>query len=333
MYAKLFSQIFDSSISNDYVVRHAFMDLLALADRDGHVDMTAEAIARRTNVPIDIVLYSLERLNAPDPHSRTPAEEGRRIVLLDTHRSWGWRIVNYEEYRNMRDEEARKAYFREYKRKIRASVVESAVRPHESTSSPTLSPDVLDIPTMSTHTDTHTHTDTKAEQKQKRVVVPDEHEMPAWLPQEPWDSFVRMRRKSKEPFTQDAVKLAIAKLGKMADAGQNVAEVLNQSTLNGWKGLFEIKGSATNGKFVNKSQQRANSNIEAAANYIAEIDGREAAADFVRGATGQSERYSLEDLRKPALEAPDRGRAGSGHQPVTIEAPGGGNSIPRPSHA
>lgn len=228
--------------------------------------------------------------------------------------------------RMVRDEEIRK---------VRTEVGKLGGNPAllNQTFNQTTTTTVKQRPTPSSSSSSSITSSTAEPKTTTRVVVPDEHEMPAWLPQEPWDSFVRMRRKSKEPFTQDAVKLAIAKLGKMADAGQNVAEVLNQSTLNGWKGLFEIKGSASNGKFVNKSQQRSNSNIEAAANYIAEIDGREAAADFVRGATGQSQRYSLEDLRKPAIEAPDRGRAGSGHQPVTLEAPGGGNSIPRPSHA
>jgi hypothetical protein len=82
--------------------------------------MTSGAIARRTNVPVEIVNRGIERLSSPDLESRSPEEEGRRIVLLDPHRSWGWRIVNYEQYRNIRDDEARKEYFREHKRMQRA---------------------------------------------------------------------------------------------------------------------------------------------------------------------------------------------------------------------
>ena len=119
MYVKIFAQIYDSSIAEDYLVRLVFEDFLILADRHGHVDMTPAAIARRTNVPIDIVNQGIDRLSSPDPESRSPEEEGRRIVLLDPHRSWGWRIVNYEQYRNIRDDEARKEYFREHKRKQR----------------------------------------------------------------------------------------------------------------------------------------------------------------------------------------------------------------------
>jgi hypothetical protein len=120
MYVKIFSQIYDSSIAEDYLVRLVFEDFLILADKDGYVDMTVEAIARRTNVPLDIVSQAIEKLSSPDSESRTPDEEGRRIVLLDDHRSWGWRIVNYAQYRSIRDDEARKEYFRERQREHRA---------------------------------------------------------------------------------------------------------------------------------------------------------------------------------------------------------------------
>ena len=120
MFAKVFFQIFESSISDDYLVRHVFMDLLVLSDEDGVVDKTAKAISRITNVPLEIVERAIEKLSAPDDESRTPDEEGRRIVLIDENRSWGWRIVNYGKYRKIRDEEARRISNRSYKRDQRA---------------------------------------------------------------------------------------------------------------------------------------------------------------------------------------------------------------------
>lgn len=120
MFAKVFFQIFESSISDDYLVRHVFMDLLVLSDEDGVVDKTPRAIARITNVPLEIVETAIEKLSAPDPESRTPDEDGRRIVLIDGNRNWGWRIVNYDKYRKIRDEEARRISNRSYKREQRA---------------------------------------------------------------------------------------------------------------------------------------------------------------------------------------------------------------------
>lgn len=120
MYVKIFAQILDSSIADDHLTRWVFEDFLKLADKDGLVDMTLAAIARRTNVPLQIVTRGIEKLTEPDPTSRSLEEEGRRIVLIDPQRPWGWRIVNYAHYRNIRDGEDRKAYFRERKAEQRA---------------------------------------------------------------------------------------------------------------------------------------------------------------------------------------------------------------------
>jgi len=120
VFAKIFSQIFDSSISSDHVVRHVFMDLLVLADRDGVVDMTLDAISRRTNVPEEMVAHAIAELMKDDRKSRSHEEGGRRLIPIDSHRDWGWQIVNYEHYRNIRDEEARRTYFRDKQREHRA---------------------------------------------------------------------------------------------------------------------------------------------------------------------------------------------------------------------
>jgi hypothetical protein len=99
MFTKIFSRIFDSSIAEDPHIRHMFMDLLVLADQDGIVDMTPGAIAARTRLPKDDVQRWIEALEAPDPESRSPEEDGRRLIKLDPSRPWGWRIVNFRRYR------------------------------------------------------------------------------------------------------------------------------------------------------------------------------------------------------------------------------------------
>ncbi len=65
--------------------------------------------------------------------------------------------------------------------------------------------------------------------------------LPSWLPPEPWEAFVRMRRSIKKPLTVDAKRLAIGKLSKLRDQGHDPTEVLNQSTMNSWQGLFEVR--------------------------------------------------------------------------------------------
>ena len=109
MYAKVFVQIFDSSIVENPEVRLTFMDMLILADADGVVDMTHEAIARRTNRPEDVVRRTIAALEAPDKKSRSATSDGRRIVRLDKHRDWGWMIVNYGRFRDIVRDEQRRA--------------------------------------------------------------------------------------------------------------------------------------------------------------------------------------------------------------------------------
>lgn len=129
MYAKVFEQIFDSSIAEDYEVRHVFMDLLAMADLNGVVDKTLGAVARRTNVPREIVERAIAELCKPEPESRTKVEGGRRLVLLDEHRDWGWRIVNYEFYRGIQNEEERRNAWKYSKREQRAKAKKESLNP------------------------------------------------------------------------------------------------------------------------------------------------------------------------------------------------------------
>ncbi|MCC6486427.1 MAG: hypothetical protein IT364_02925 [Candidatus Hydrogenedentes bacterium] len=110
MYAKIFQQIYDSSVCEDWQVMITFQQLLILANQDGVVDMTPEAISRRTNIPLKIISHGIRKLEQPDPRSRSGDMEGRRVVLIDNHRDWGWWIVNYQHYRELaKAEEKREA--------------------------------------------------------------------------------------------------------------------------------------------------------------------------------------------------------------------------------
>lgn len=109
MFGKIFGQIFDSSIACSPDLRHFFMDMIVLADADGDVDMTPESIAARTRIPLAEVNDHIACLCSPDPRSRTPDNEGRRLELLDEHRDWGWHIINYQKFREIASNEQRKA--------------------------------------------------------------------------------------------------------------------------------------------------------------------------------------------------------------------------------
>lgn len=67
--------------------------------------------------PQAVIEKALAVLCAPDPNSRSKAEEGRRLVKIGT---FDYKVVNGPKYLAIRDEEARRDANREYKRKERA---------------------------------------------------------------------------------------------------------------------------------------------------------------------------------------------------------------------
>jgi len=123
MYGKLFAQMYDGTLATKgpWQALVTFQQLVILADKTGIVDMTTEAIARRTTIPLDIIRIGITALEQPDSESRSPALGGRRITRLSDDREWGWQIVNYEHYRNMRSADERREYMRQYMRKKRAN--------------------------------------------------------------------------------------------------------------------------------------------------------------------------------------------------------------------
>jgi len=122
MFGKIFAQMYDGTLATKgpWQALVTFQQLIVLANKHGEVDMTAEAISRRTTLPLDIIESGIKTLLDPDPSSRSEEEEGRRIVPIKAGRNWGWRIVNYGHYRKIRSEEERREYHRDYMAKRRA---------------------------------------------------------------------------------------------------------------------------------------------------------------------------------------------------------------------
>ena len=77
--------------------------MLALADRFGEVAASVPGLAIAAHVPTESARIAIKILESPDPDSRTPDEDGRRIVRING----GWKIINHNKYRTLsgRDEE------------------------------------------------------------------------------------------------------------------------------------------------------------------------------------------------------------------------------------
>ncbi|MBC8642114.1 hypothetical protein IAG25_35505 [Caballeronia sp. EK] len=94
--------------------------------------------------------------------------------------------------------------------------------------------------------------------REKQAPATDVATLPDWMPEDAWKGFVAMRKKIKAPLTPDAVSLAVRELEKLMGDGHRPRAVLEQSTLNSWRGLFPIKSNATRGSGDRDSREAFN---------------------------------------------------------------------------
>ena len=120
MYGKIWEMMYTGSLAcqgdDAWKAIVTFQQMIILADKDGIVTANINSLHRQTTVPLDILEAGIKILEAPDPDSRTKRSEGRRIIAQD---NWGWKIVNYKQYRDARDEHVLKRYWADQKRKSR----------------------------------------------------------------------------------------------------------------------------------------------------------------------------------------------------------------------
>ena len=96
-YSKLFSDIVTSSVwCIDNATLRVWIAMLAMCDADGYVPGAIPGFASLARVTIPEMEQAVEILAAPDPYSRNPTNQGRRIQAT----KGGWLILNYPEYRN-----------------------------------------------------------------------------------------------------------------------------------------------------------------------------------------------------------------------------------------
>lgn len=66
-------------------------------------------------------------------------------------------------------------------------------------------------------------------------------QLPDWVPEESWQDFLEMRRELRKFPTIHAQDLLVRKLGQLRNEGHDPKAVLEQSIINSWQGLFELK--------------------------------------------------------------------------------------------
>ncbi len=89
----------------------------------------------------------------------------------------------------------------------------------------------------------------------KKVLNKDIIIVPEWIDKETWDAFLEMRKKKNAVPTEKAKELLVKELGKLKGEGHDPNEVLNQSIMRNYTGVFPLKGG------INGTHQRGSQKL------------------------------------------------------------------------
>lgn len=237
MYVKLFSSLYQGTLRGRSDEILVFTNLLAHADSYGVVDKHWKAISEETGISRERVEAAILNLEAIDPDSRSPEAEGRRIIRMDEHRAWGWKIVNYGKYRAIRNEDDRREQNRLAQERFRNR--------HSNISKPRKPP--------SSQAEAEEEEEKKKARK-RAVFDPLTMTLPTNLASNAWKDWVEYRVAKRKPM---GLKSA-AELLTFLSAQPDPNEVIKASIRNDWQGLFELKtNGAGNGKHRGHSESLA----------------------------------------------------------------------------
>jgi len=117
MYGKIFSSMYEGSmVGAGPVVFAVWGYCIAKADVDGTVLLNPALLAPIIGTSRGEIDQAMHYLMEPDQHSKNPDHEGRRLLHQTGHLFY---VVSHQQYREMKNNEERREYMREYMRKKR----------------------------------------------------------------------------------------------------------------------------------------------------------------------------------------------------------------------
>ena len=115
-YAKLFDCIIHSTIWQEPLhVKVVWVTMLAMADFHGEVAASVPGLAKAAGVTIEQCEEALSCFLSPDPYSRSPEAEGRRLEVIPG----GWELINYVKYKELKSEDQKREQSAERSRRYR----------------------------------------------------------------------------------------------------------------------------------------------------------------------------------------------------------------------
>lgn len=117
MYGKIFSSTFGGSMFGAGPDVFALWSYVIANAQDSRVELNPRVLAATIGTTPAKIEEAIEFLCRPDPESRNPEHEGRRLVREGQYQFF---VVSHAIYRSLRDEEERRAYNAARQRKHRA---------------------------------------------------------------------------------------------------------------------------------------------------------------------------------------------------------------------
>ena len=126
MFGKFFASTFTGSMMAAgaevfavwaYVIAHAV---------ESRVELNARLLSAVIGAPVDAIEGAIEKLCAPDPHSRSTEHDGCRLIREGQYQYF---VTGHQKYRHMRDEADRRDYNRLKKQESRARLSQTQGQP------------------------------------------------------------------------------------------------------------------------------------------------------------------------------------------------------------
>ena len=210
MFGKLFESTFTGTLfGSGPTVFAVWAYVIANAEPPGVVELNPNLLACCIGTDTRSVQSAIDYLCGPDPQSRNPEQEGRRLIPSG---SFQYQVVSFEKYRNMRDREDRLTYQREWDRKHRPSgharQMNGQAQSDKVRQSPTGSDKVRSSPTKA---------EAEAEAEKKILSINGRDQFAEWF-ESFWNAYPRKTKKPAALKSFRAVKPSPEVLAKMLEA-------------------------------------------------------------------------------------------------------------------
>lgn len=90
--------------------------------------------------------------------------------------------------------------------------------------------------------------------------------------QEPLREYVKMRKSIKKPITTHGLELAVKRLSELTSDTSVAVKIINQSIMNSWQGLFELKPENKTNPFVIKTRNYSKEEFDSMIDNIDDIE-------------------------------------------------------------